>query len=495
MKAAIPVLALLLAALPLTVTISCSSDGPVAGGTETGNPELGIAVSMLFDALSDSAQWNARTYVPGGMDRLDSASIVSGAAYSHPDGVLAKRWIEQSDTVVGSLRYVTTTIYIDDTLPKVDTTVLYDTTHVQDTLTETYVVYDTTIAVEDGDTTSIVRQRFQTDSVFVADTVYSADTTYTSDTLFIVDTIVVHDTIPADSTPSTTAPDTAWLPSSGDWRYSSGELVTADIDSIGVEYTRDSGVSYVIVRTSDSVAPSYIAVNPANYRIDQTEATVLITKDLAAAGGAVVTQEYADIDGDGSLFGTGDQAIRLVHTYSLPPESLYAIVEVGNGPDGSFATAADNALFGLLRLNWTEKRADSLVYVSPPSYVPGDPLHLKRIERYADSSLSRLTSTYELQRGTSTAANDDQLTAWSGLATYGFGSDTAETVLIELTFPDPIARGAMPTQAVARIEARLQNHSFGQMDGAVVDFSDRTLIGVYHKDGASYDVIVSYTCQ
>ncbi len=495
MKAVKTVLAVLLCILPLSVGFHCSSGQDVAGGTETGNPELAIAATLLFTAFADSAQWNARACVPGGMERLDSASIVSGAAYSHPGGVLAKRWIEQSDTVVGSVRYVTNTIFIDDTVLLVDTAIAYDTIYVKDTLTETRVVFDTTTAVEDGDTTCIVRQRYEIDSVFVTDTVIRADTTYSRDTLFVVDTIVIHDTLRADSTPAPTISDTVWLSESADYHYAPGEIASEGFDSLGVEYSSDSGANYVIVRATDTAAPQYVAVDPANFHVDMTEATVLITKELDAASGAAVTQEYADVDGDGTLFGAGDQAIRLVHTCSLSPDSVYAEVVFGNGADGSFATVEDNPVFKLVRNTWTATYWEHAEYDAPLSLEGGDTLSLERTVRYPDSCLDYSLSTYRFVRGAAGVVNDDRLTRWIGTAVYNYRSDTLETIHVEAVFPTPLERGTMPSEAVVHLEAELRDHVFGEMDSAYVDFAAGRLVGIYHKNGASEDVVVTYSCD
>lgn len=494
MRAAKPILALLLAVLALSVHIRCSSD-PLSDGTETGNPELAVAVSMLFSALNDTAQWNARAYVPGGMDRLDSASIVSGAAYSHPDGVLAKRWTEQTDTVIGSMRYITTTIFIDDTVLLIDTTIAYDTIYVNDTLTETHGVFDTTMAVEDGDTTWIVRQRYETDSVFVTDTIVRADTAYSSDTLFVLDTIVIQDTIPADSTPTTGTKDTVWLSDSAVYHYAPGEPSSAGFDSLGIEYSRDSGANYILVRSMDTASLEYVAIDPANFRVDKTEATVLITKDLATSSGATITQQYADVDGDGTLFGTGTQAIRLLHSYWLPPDSVCAEVIFGNGADNSFATAGDNPVLKLVRNTWTDTRSEYVKYESPLSLGLSDTLSMERTERYPDSSLDYFIGTYRFVRGAAGVVNDDRLLRWTGSAVYNYDSDTLETLYIEVQFLEPVARGVVPSQAIVHLEAKLREHTFGDMDSALVDFDNRTVTGVYHKNGESFDVVVTYTCE
>jgi hypothetical protein len=471
--------------------LRCSSDSsPVAGGTETGNPDVTACVVMVFGALGDTSQWNVQSLVPGGIARLDSAGIMGGAVYSHPGGALSKQWTERQDTVVGSVHYITYTIFVDDTVLLTDTSVVYDTTIVNDTVAVVDTVSDTSRVVEQGDTTSIIVRHVKIRSVLVVDTVVASSTYIRTDTLFVLDTVVIRDTVDAADT-SAAVRDTPVVVYSPVYRHSAGTATALRQEYVRIAFamvTPDSAsVNYVMLDQQGDTA--LVPVRPSSMRLVSEQATGLVTKSCSPAGGARVTETYGDLDGDGQLFGLGGQKMRLTHAYALGADSVDAAADIGSGADQSLNTTPDNTVLALLLQTRTGSWSEHVGYENASALAAGDSLSLTRLRIISDSSLEIFTQNYRLRRGANaTAGNDDSLRGWSASAIYASGP--VNRMDIEVNLDAAAARGRALSGAWSDVTIWFADGSVGVLDSARIDFAGGILSGVYRRDGKSYDISV-----
>jgi len=481
---------ILVLVLALLGGLHCSVD-PVAGGTETGNPEVAMCASFIFDALSDTASWSVVGYVPGGLDHLDSTTIVSGGAYRHPGGSLAKQRTERTDTIIGEYHYVTYTTYVDDTVLISDTSYSWDTTFVDTSVVDTFTTYDTIPVVEEGDTTFIVRAFVHAESTLVLDTLYSIDTIMRTDTVFLLDTIVIHDTIPATSSISSrdTFP-TLVVDSPINSYYARGD--TADVASspsasLRLEFM-DTAAAYIVFNEYTSGLSDTIPVASENVSRVSTEAIGMLTKSLLTADGARIEESYADLDGDGVLFGRFSQRILYEHAYSRNADSLYAGVDFGPGYDNSFATPRNNSIRFLLRRLSLPGATIETTYRCSTRTASGDTVKLRTCEARTDSSLEIYTHFYTLIRGgDADIGNDDRLAAWHGNVIYNRGD--IERIDLTVTLDSPTRRAEMPGYGTVRAVVWMRDKSVGVMDSAVVDVEAGTLSGEYVRNGETYPFV------
>lgn len=494
MKTATRTLACLVIAAAALVSLRCSSqvaDVP-GGGTSTENPGLVAALDLVFETFKDTANWRVREYVPGGMDRLDSAAIVGGPTYNYPGGALAKRWYESSDTTVDSLLIVTYTWYFDDTIVKPKTIVEERPEIIDSVLVETRTEYDTATVVNDGDTTTVVQQVFVTDSIHVRDTIMLEETVIRSDTIFIKDTIVTYDTLSVDSV----APYDADFPAPSPDAYdmvSGTEVVSTSPYDVYISNSPPDGPSYVFVVGSGPTADTqHVApIRQDNVTSEFTQSMVLISKTTTLADGATVSEAFADVDGDSMLFGDGDQVVRLSHQYTLDETTLFAGVDFDGGADGSFATPDDNNVTKLQYVLSTPLRVLNVTYTCPSDPFAVDSVVLERRETLLEGSLELFTTSYVMTRGTQGIANDDRLEYWHGEAVYNSGS--LYRIDIEVALDDPLRRGELPTTASVDIVIHLDGGGVSSLEGAVVDFELKTVQGTYYKDGEAIHIEWEWT--
>lgn len=483
---ALRVLEALVAAMLALAVARCSTSS-VAGGTETENPDVSTAAVMAFNALGDTARWSVRSYVPGGLGRIDSAQVMGGGVYRHPGGTLAKQWVERDDTIIDTFRYVTYTIYTDDTLLVRDTTLRQDTFYVDDTLVVADTTMDTVVAVEQGDTTRTVQTTILTDSLFVVDTVVRLDTVVRVDTVLIRDTSVIHDTLPlvVDSS-STIGLDTLIL-TGGD--TASVTLRPGTSGSFAVmEMRANSALQPEYYWTTANLPPIVQPVPADAYTVANERATVLVTKQMYSVSGAVVNERYGDLDGDAKLFGVGFQQLRFSHDYVHGTDSVNATADIDNGSDHSFSSVPGNAVQALVN------RTSTSAYVRHTTYMPRlgsgiDTLSLTVFELLRDSSLELYSQAYRFRRGTDmTRGNDDSLRVWEASAVYNTGD--VRRMDLEVRFDRPVRSGLSPSVATLTLTIWFADGSVGYLGGARMDFGSGTISGTYYREGEAQSILI-----
>jgi hypothetical protein len=476
-----PAVALLAAALFLA---RCSSD--LAGGTETENPEVSACAALVFTAFDDSLAWNPRGYVPGGLHRLDSAGICSGPVYRYAGGSLAKQWVESTDTVVGTMRIITYTIFIDDTVLIADTTLVPDTMIIDSTIVDVDTLHDTSHVVTQGDTTHIVQTRYETTEYVVSDTVPFFDTLYRTDTLFLFDSLFFVDTVPADTSSPPDSATPSVIDSQIDYTYAAGaSSPSRSVSSVELYLDAASDSLSLVVTTSTQ---EHLYLTPSNVRVTNEASTSVITKDMVSATGAVIRELFKDKDGDGSLFGAGYQAIAMEHEYRLTGDSVWAAVEFNGGRDNSFATTANNEVLALWRHTITATRNETVSYNRADASMPGDTMRLSALELLQDSSLGIYSRSYLLRRGRDLfSGNEDTLVSWSATAEYQEGD--IRRIQVHVAPDEPLSHGARPTTGTLSATIWLRNGSVGVLDSVSVDFDLGTVTGTYYKDGVSQEIV------
>jgi hypothetical protein len=478
--------AALLSLALLGLTINCSTE--YAGGTETGNPEVSACAALVFAAFDDTLSWTPRAYVPGGMFRLDSAGIYAGAVYRTPDGMLVKRWVERTDTIVGTQRIVTYTVFIDDTVLIHDTTLVPDTVVIDTAMSRVDTLYDTSYVVTGADTTRVVQTRYDTKTYVVLDTVPFVDTIYQIDTLFLFDTIVLFDTIPTDTTGITSLDSMPAISEPIDYTFSSGSPTSGrSVSGVELHYDAVNDTASIVVTMQSA---SYV-ITPtlSNMHVTNEVATNLVTKDMVSATGAVVQELYGDLDGDGALFGHGYQSIRFTHDYRRDTDTLYAAVDFDGGRDLDIATTRNNPVLSLLHQVRTSRVNRMTTYDRASAPVAGDTLRLRTAESISDSTLGLYTRSYLLSRGPDGyMGNDDTLESWT--ATVEYASGDIRRMEIVVTPETPLAPGIAPSTGTIQATIWMRNGSVGMLDSVSIDFGMGTVSGTYYRDGAAVDVMV-----
>jgi hypothetical protein len=421
---------------------------------------------------------------------------VTGSANTYPGGVLAKQIVTKEDTVIGQVRYVTYTIYVDDTLTFQDTNLIPDTSYFDEVLVRNDTTLDTSLSVDSADTTYIVLRSYGVDSVHVVDTVVSTDTLVSVDTLFILDTIVWHDTFSVEDT--LVAPMTVWSDSligGADYLFVAGAPSSVNTVDCVTLVMAASDTAPVIVVDRAASSEQYL-VDPTNYSIDRSEITVSIDKELDNTAGVTVSESYGDLDGDSTIFGVGSQVVRYSHLYMDSTATVSARVDFGPGVDGSFTTTRDNTILSLVKDAIRDYRHQNVSYrcLNGGGGLDTVWLDIEDVRHDPDSTLEFYRRSYLMFRGNNDAVgNDDLAASWTAVAEFRSGA--VRKVEIALVLPGTVARGLIPTTGTVEATIWLSDGSVGRLEGALMNFATGVLWGedAYRKDGYYFDVDVDAT--
>lgn len=147
----------------------------LAGGTETGNPEVTACVKRMakasFDALNTDGEWQPAHF----LDTSHASVVVvlaKNRSFTHSISGLRKKASLQSDTMIVN----DSTAIVSDTIVVFDTAYRKDTVYVNKTLFVADTVWDTVRSVAGSDTALSITTKRVRDSVTVRDTVVMSDT-------------------------------------------------------------------------------------------------------------------------------------------------------------------------------------------------------------------------------------------------------------------------------------------------------------------------------
>ena len=475
----------------------CSFD-PYSGGTETGNPELGVAALLVYEAVAPAATlpWSATGWIPGGMQTLDSSAIMargSAGGSTGEGGGLAKRWVARGDTVIDGVLYIRDTLFIDDTIVRPLVRTVGDTTVVADTLLSVREQCDTLqqAAGDGADTVVSVHCMRVLDSIFVFDTLVLERSVHSVDTFLYRDTVLLYDTISLGQ-------------QEGDLERREAVAIDgvdgSDIVHIGGESTGTTPVmlrvSTVLLSADDHVFDFTVPATESDTAAWYVESTVLVSSvtKVASREGLRSTEHFADRDGDGLLFhAAGSGRALLAYTGLIEGGDGRTATRVDYGAGEQGGLSAQQIAIASLHQHTVLASLERTVRYQPNSETDEREFLLTIESRYGEGErvAQHLRATLRAPHPLQAARHDTLVHLGS---TTELSGGTVRTVRFEVTPLEPLAPGAVPDSARVTIEVLLADGSRGVMEDALLITTPRPRItGYYRRNGEGSYVSVDGT--